>query len=151
MAQLGFELTTSATPPSTALSVTSSTALSVTSTDCAIETTPLKDCSNIYIYIFLLNQRKEKRKYVARPGIEPRTSDLRVRCPTDCATRPGRRENTSSEILQESARSRYQTFSPDISALTKNAGVSHLILQSHWHTSICLETWESIFARSFMS
>ena len=22
-------------------------------------------------------------------GIEPRTSDLRVRCPTDCATRPG--------------------------------------------------------------
>ena len=33
--------------------------------------------------------RKEKRKYVARPGIEPRTPDLRVRCPTDCATRPG--------------------------------------------------------------
>ena len=26
---------------------------------------------------------------MARPGIEPRTSDLRVRCPTDCATRPG--------------------------------------------------------------
>ena len=23
------------------------------------------------------------------PGIEPRTPDLRVRCPTDCATRPG--------------------------------------------------------------
>ena len=23
------------------------------------------------------------------PGIEPRTSDLRVNCPTDCATRPG--------------------------------------------------------------
>ena len=38
MAQLGFELTTSATPPCTALSVTS--------TDCAIETTPNKDCSN---------------------------------------------------------------------------------------------------------
>ena len=37
----------------------------------------------------LLNQQKEKRKYVARPGIEPRTSDLRVRCPTDCTTRPG--------------------------------------------------------------
>ena len=37
MAHLGFELTTSATPPSTALSVTS--------TDCAIET-PKKDCSN---------------------------------------------------------------------------------------------------------
>ena len=28
-------------------------------------------------------------QYVARPGIEPRTPDLRVRCPTDCATRPG--------------------------------------------------------------
>ena len=38
MAQLGFELTTSATPPSTALSVTS--------TDCAIET-------YIYIYIYI--------------------------------------------------------------------------------------------------
>ena len=25
-----------------------------------------------------------KRKYVTRPGIEPRTPDLRVRCPTDC-------------------------------------------------------------------
>ena len=27
--------------------------------------------------------------YVARPSIEPRTSDLQARCPTDCATRPG--------------------------------------------------------------
>ena len=36
-----------------------------------------------------MKTRKEKRKYVARPGIEPRTPDLRVRCPTDCATRPG--------------------------------------------------------------
>ena len=35
-----------------------------------------------------MKKRKEKRKYVARPGIEPRTPDLRVRCPTDCATRP---------------------------------------------------------------
>ena len=26
---------------------------------------------------------------VTKPGIEPRTSDLRVRCPTDCVTRPG--------------------------------------------------------------
>ena len=26
---------------------------------------------------------------MARPGIEPRTPDLRVRCPIDCATRPG--------------------------------------------------------------
>ena len=38
MTYLGFELTTSATPPSTALSVNS--------TNCAIETTPIKDCSN---------------------------------------------------------------------------------------------------------
>ena len=36
-----------------------------------------------------MKKRKEKRKYVARPGIEPRTPDLRVRCLTDCATRPG--------------------------------------------------------------
>ena len=36
------------------------------------------------------SQRKEKRIYVTRPGIDPRTSDLRVRCPTDCSTRPGR-------------------------------------------------------------
>ena len=36
-----------------------------------------------------LNQRKEKRKYVARPSNEPRTPDLRVRCLTDCALRPG--------------------------------------------------------------
>ena len=34
--------------------------------------------------------RKEKRKYVARPGIEPRTCDLRYRCPTDWATWPGK-------------------------------------------------------------
>ena len=37
-----------------------------------------------------LKKQKEKRNYVARLGIEPRTPDLRVRCPTDCATRPGR-------------------------------------------------------------
>ena len=36
-----------------------------------------------------MKKRKEKRKYVARPGIEPKTPDLRVRCPTDRATRPG--------------------------------------------------------------
>ena len=27
---------------------------------------------------------------MARPGIEPRTPVLRVRCPTDCVTRPGK-------------------------------------------------------------
>ena len=26
---------------------------------------------------------------MARPGIDPKTSDLRVRCPTDCTVRPG--------------------------------------------------------------
>ena len=36
-----------------------------------------------------MNQRQEKQKYVAIPRIELRTSDLLVRCPTDCATRPG--------------------------------------------------------------
>ena len=35
-----------------------------------------------------MKKRKEKPKYVARPGIEPRTPDLRVRCPTDCTTSP---------------------------------------------------------------
>ena len=40
--------------------------------------------------------------YFARPGIEPRTPDLRVRCPTDCATRPGKRGRTS---LEDEARS----------------------------------------------
>ena len=46
-----------------------------------------------------LKKRKEKRKYVARPGIEPRTPDLRVRCPTDCATRPGACINENSACL----------------------------------------------------
>ena len=36
-----------------------------------------------------MKKLKEKRKYVARQGIKPRTPDLQVRCPTDCATRPG--------------------------------------------------------------
>ena len=65
MAQLGFELTTSATPPSTALSVTS--------TDCAIETTPLKDCSNIYIYI-PLEPAEGETKVCGQTGY--RTQDL---------------------------------------------------------------------------
>ena len=32
--------------------------------------------------------------YVARPGIEPRPPYLRVRCPTDCARRPGAQRET---------------------------------------------------------
>ena len=35
------------------------------------------------------SQYIEFLRYVARPGIEPRTSDLRVRCHTDCTTRLG--------------------------------------------------------------
>ena len=37
----------------------------------------------------LLEKAEGETKVVASPGIEPRTSDLRVRCPTYCATRPG--------------------------------------------------------------
>ena len=37
----------------------------------------------------LLEKAEGERKYVSRPGIEPRTPDLRVRSPTDCATWPG--------------------------------------------------------------
>ena len=50
-----------------------------------------------------LKKWKEKRKYVARPGIEPRTPDLRVRCPTDCSTRPGlaKLESTKKETPDE--------------------------------------------------
>ena len=34
---------------------------------------------------------------MARPSIEPRTSDLRVRCPTDSATRPGSSPHRQSD------------------------------------------------------
>ena len=47
-----------------------------------------------------MKKRKEKRKYVAGPGIEPRTPDLRVRCPTDCATRPGLKEREMAEAKE---------------------------------------------------
>ena len=43
----------------------------------------------VHILSPFFKKRKEKQKYVARPGIEARTPDLRVRCPTDCTTRPG--------------------------------------------------------------
>ena len=46
-----------------------------------------------------LKKRKEKRKYVARSGIERRTPDLRVRCPTDCATRSAHLCNKEIGIL----------------------------------------------------
>ena len=42
---------------------------------------------------------------MARPDIESRTSDLRVRCPTDCATRPGvcteRKRETFEQMFNE--------------------------------------------------
>ena len=37
---------------------------------------------------------------MARPGIEPRTSDLRVRCPTDCATRPGLHDTVKGKRMR---------------------------------------------------
>ena len=39
---------------------------------------------------------------MARPGIEPRTFDLRVRCPTDCATRPGFQERKLPVLVDNS-------------------------------------------------
>ena len=45
-----------------------------------------------------LNQRKENRKYVAGPGIEPRTSGSLARRATDCATRPACIVNASDHI-----------------------------------------------------
>ena len=45
-----------------------------------------------------MKKRKEKRKYIARPDIEPRTPDLQVRCPTDCATRPGNLRDDDIDI-----------------------------------------------------
>ena len=36
-----------------------------------------------------LSPGQHDRSCTTGPGIEPRTPDLRVRCPTDCATRPG--------------------------------------------------------------
>ena len=39
--------------------------------------------------INLAKNREDTCTALATPGIEPRTPDLRVGCPTDCATRPG--------------------------------------------------------------
>ena len=38
---------------------------------------------------------------MSRPGIELRTSDLRVKCPTDCATRPGELKKAQGEVNRE--------------------------------------------------
>ena len=45
---------------------------------------PPKQLTNCPSYI----SGRRTKVNVARPGIEPRTSDLRVGCPPDCATRP---------------------------------------------------------------
>ena len=48
----------------------------------------------------LLKKAEGERKYVARPGIEPGTPDLRVRSPTDCATRPAAGEvNANTQCI----------------------------------------------------
>ena len=36
---------------------------------------------------------------MARPGVEPGTSDLRVRCPTDSATRPGLPNDSADDTV----------------------------------------------------
>ena len=41
---------------------------------------------------------------MARPGIEPRASDLRVRCPTDCATRACQDVKQKSFAIKRAAR-----------------------------------------------
>ena len=53
-----------------------------------------------------LKKRKKKREYVARPGIEPRTPDLWVRCPTNCATRPGWIQGSKQEDSEGSEESK---------------------------------------------
>ena len=37
---------------------------------------------------------------MVRPGIEPRTSYLRIRCPADCTTRPGRTISIGIELVK---------------------------------------------------
>ena len=68
MAQLGFELTTSATPPSTALSVTS--------TDCAIERT--------YIYIYTVITIFKGLMYNIYTGVFQEV--IKTRCSRRCSS-----------------------------------------------------------------
>ena len=78
-----------------------------------------------------LKKRKEKRKYVARPGIEPRTPDLRVRCPTDCATRPGPVYATDEEICKK-----VQVYSDrrnEEEEIAQALGISHVSVSTILH------------------
>ena len=83
----------------------------------------------------LMNQRKEKRKYVARPGIEPRTSDLRVRCPTDCAMRPGNHDLLSRH-----------NFHTDI---YKGAKLRKLYRWSYMVLVFCIMFWHVLYCTKF--
>ena len=47
---------------------------------------------------------------MARQGIEPRTSDLRVRCPTDCATRPSVCDRNRSDMMSTSNTSELKNY-----------------------------------------
>ena len=38
--------------------------------------------------------------YMARPGIEPRTPDLQVRCPTDCASTSCRQDKNGRKTWE---------------------------------------------------
>ena len=58
---------------------------------CQIESTSLQCCVPAGM-IEVMNQRKEKRKYMAGPGIEPGASGSWVRRATNCPTRPGQFE-----------------------------------------------------------
>ena len=62
------------------------------------------------------------------PGIEPRTSDLLVRCPTDCATRPG------SFIIDVQLQGQYQQWTPfQVTGLLHAWQISHQIFRCIYH------------------
>ena len=87
-------------------------------------------------------KRKEKRKYVARPGIEARTPDLRVRSPTDCATRPG--------VFDVITKLRHLSISEElVTKLTENYGkIKDQLLVWQLGYSILLNENLDLFERS---
>ena len=48
----------------------------------------------------LLESAEGETKYVTRPDIEPRTSDLRLWCLTDCATQPGWKKGKGKKYVK---------------------------------------------------
>ena len=68
---------------------------------------------------------------MARPGIEPRTSDLRVRCPSDCATQPGYKHNEDVHMI----------FSKQENNFVQNYGILDLdkfqVRFQYWVASLC--------------